>query len=1131
MTFPDAPLPLIVEAVFGGVTVDLSDRLMGDAVTITRGKAAGAKQVSTGSCKLILDDSDGALTPLNPTGLYYPHVRRGAEFRVRLPEAPGGGGTGGASASIVAPSLDVVDGPALLACMWLALDTSTTNFDFTLPGGMTGGAEADDGNFSASVTATQTVAAGATGTRTATASPTPDNWMAVSVAVPGDVVVQERLSDAALAADVTLTTAASTRAGWWLLAFQGWDLTGVQPPPPSGDGWMLLGEADGVGWVRAWLKPLHEGGAQSVTFETIGGVDNHAHLLVLSGVRAMVLPTADARRFTGTASAYRPRLIPTTDGTMHAVQQIDLAGPLRRLEKGDPPLASPIRRQCLSAENADDTVAYWPCEDGSDSTRVAAGMPGVQPMRIQGDRNFAADSTSFTGSAPLLRLASNTSLGASIPPHTGTGTVAYRGLYAFPSGGLADGTVILDLWQAVTAVRRWRITYHTGGLLQLWAIGSGGTVIDQSGLIGFAVNGTAAMVGFAVVQEGADAHWHVFTRHVADGAIVQGGLDDVFPGMTVDRSAELYINPFGGLTDVTTGHHLVGTDIDLADDVTDALTGHTGEQAVFRFLRLATTENNVPADYVGSNALESAYLGPQRVDTLPNLLHETAFADGGILGEARGSTDLTIRDRHDMYNQTPAVVIDLATYRTTAGSSGGVLAPVYDVTGLVNAFTAERVGGSTAVAVDEASIAADGLFDDSDEFNVQTDEQLADVAAWEVRRGTVDEYRNPALALDLTANPALIPQWAAADLGDRVQRLNPPAPHPPVTIDQLLDGYTETLGPKRWEVSANTQPGGPWAVAEVYDENAGHGYDPRVGADGDMLLWRAVDDNDTSLLVGSASGDQRWATTVDDDESADDFPMDATVGGEVVTVTDVDSVFEDAFTRTTANGWGTPDASFLGTAYTVEGTASLYSVVGGTTARINTSVTNTLYTAHADMGSSDGEVRVLTSIPVVPTGAPITVRLNGRLTDAANYYEAQLSISTAGVASLQIFRRVGGSGAVLDTGGGSVTLAATHTAGNSWWIALRFVGTAIAAKAWRDGQTEPGWLTTGTDDNVPAGTRIGASTRRESGNTNGAQNIDFDNLSARSPQVLTVTRSTNGVVKSHDVGAAVEVAEPAYVAR
>lgn len=1130
MAFPDDTLPLIVEAVFDGVTVDLSDRLMSETVTITRGKAAGAKQVSTGSCKLVLDDSDGALTPLNPSSTYYPHVRRGVEMRVRLPEAPGEGAFGGASASNVAPSLDVVDGPALLACMWLATDGSTTNFDFTVPGSMVEGPEADDGNFSSSTTATETVAAGATGTRTATSSPTPDNWMAVSVAVPGDVVVQERLADAALSLEVTLTTAADTRAGWWLLAIQGWDLTGVQPPPPSGDGWMLLGEADGAGWIRAWLKPLYEGGAQSVTYETIGGVDNHAHLLVLSGVRAMVLPTDAARRFTGAASAYRPRLVPTTDG-MLAAQQIDLAGPLRRLEKGDPPLASPIRRQSLSAENVAALTAYWPCEDGSDSTQVAAGIPGVQPMRIQGDRNFAADSTSFTGSAPLLRLATNTSLAASIPPHAGTGTIAYRGLFAFPAGGLADGTVILDLWQAVTAVRRWRITYHTGGLLQVWAIGSGGATIDSSGTIGFAVNGTAAMVGLAIVQDGSDAHWHIFTRHIADGAVVEGGLDDVFPGLTVDRGAEIYINPFGGLADVTTGHHLVGTDIDLASDITNALTGFAGEQAVYRFLRLATTENDVPADYVGASALESAYLGPQRVDTLPNLLHETVFADGGVLGESRSANELTIRDRYDMYNQAAAVVIDLATYRTTAGTSGAVLTPVYDVTGLVNRFKAERSSGSSVVAEDAASIAADGLFDDSDEFNVQTDEQLADVASWEVRRGTVDEYRDPSLAIDLTANPELIPQWARADLGDRIQRLNPPAPHPPGSVDRLLDGYTETLGPTKWEVSANTQPGGPWAVAEVFDENADHGYDPRVAADGDMLLWRAVDDNDTGLLVGSLSGMQQWATPTDDDESADDFPMDVTVGGEVVTVSDVDTVFNDAFTRTTANGWGTPDASYLGTAYTVEGTASLYSVVGGTTGRISTSVTGTLYTAHADMGSSDGDIRILTSIPVVPTGAAITVRLNGRLTDSANYYEAQLSIATSGAASLQIFKRVAGSGSVLTSGGGSVTLAATHSAGNSWWIAFRYVGSALSAKAWKDGQAEPGWLTTGTDASLTTGTRIGASCRRETSNSNGATNIDFDGLRALSPQVLTVSRSTNDVVKSHAVGSAVEVAEPAYVAR
>jgi len=1126
MAFPDEPLPLIVEAVFGGDTVDLSDRLLSDTVSITRGKAAGARQVSTGSCKLVLDDSDGALTPLNPTGDYYPHVRRGVEVRVRLPEAPGSGAAGAASASAVAPSLGVVDGPALLVCAWLVFDDGTpTNFNLTVPGAMVAGPEADDGSFGGSVAASQTVGAGATGTRTATASPTPDGWMAISVAVPGTVTVAERLSDAAVAADVTLTTSA-TPANGWLLAIQGWDLSDNSPPRPSGDGWMLLGEADGVGRMRAWLKPLYDRSPQSVTFgASPASVDNHAHLLVLSGVRAMVLPTDSAPRFTGTVSSYRPRLVPTTDG-VRAVQQIDVAGPLRRLEKGQPPLESPLRRQALSAQNAASLKAYWPCEDGSEATQIAAGLPGVQPMRITGDRNFAADSTSFPGSAPLLRLANNTALAANIPTHAGTGTVAYRGLFAFPPGGLTDGTVILDLWQAVTNVRRWRITYHTGGLLQLWAIGPGGAVLAQTGLIGFAVNGTASMLGFAVVQEGGNAHWHIFTRHVAGGQVVQGGLDGTFPGQPVNVAAELYINPFGGLTDVTTGHHLVGTDLNLASDIQAALTGYAGERAGTRFLRLAVTENGVAASVAG-NVQDTTPMGPQGVDTLPNLLHETAAADGAVLGEARTSTDLVFRTRTDMYNQVPAVMVDLATYRTTAGTSAGVLAPVYDVTGLVNAFTAERKGGSSEIAVDDTSIAEDGLFEDRDEYNVYTDDLLPDIAGWAVHLGTVDEYRNPALALDLGANPQLIPQWAAVELGDRIQRLNPPAPHPPGGIDQILDGYSETIGPKRWEISANMQPGGPWGVAEVFNPGAEHGSLARVAGEQDMVLAQAIDDNDTAILVTSLSGQQRWCTPTDDGESAADFPHDVTVGGERMTVSDVDPGASDGFGRTVAGGWGTPDTSGTGAVWAVTHPADS-SVTSGE-GRFAQPSTATLRTATLDIGAANAEISVETILTVAnATGAPWTKWIGLRCADLSNYYVAQLILNTSGQVQLTVIKRVTGALTSLDQGGSLVT-AGVNTAMDRWRITFKAAGPDLVATATNltsGGSARVG----GHDDDLSAGNLLLLGDRLEAGNGNVVTGR-WDNLTVTTPQILTVTRSVNGVVKSHDPAAVIDVADPAYVAR
>lgn len=839
-------------------------------------------------------------------------------------------------------------------------------------------------------------------------------------------------------------------------------------------------------------------------------------------------------RFSGEVSSWPPRSDQT--GTVVRVP-VEASGILRRLSRGRTIAESTFRQQALQQANLAVTSAYWPFEDAADATQAASALPAGLPFKVNGTRQFAADSTSFPGSAPLLVVSSGTTLAAKIAPHTQTGTIALRALFTFPAGGLTDGTVLFDLWQAVGLPRRWRLRYLSvaSGSLEISAIDASGAA-TATGAAAFGLNGKAWMLGVTVIQDGADVDWHLFGRYVEAGQVVQGGLDGTFSSLTVGRAAELYIAPNGDFVDVTLGHVMVGTDVSLADNIDDGMTGYAFEPAGVRIRRICD-EGGIPCIIVGDPE-DTEPCGPQRFASRLEVIQDAADADGGILYEPRDFLGLAYRTRTSMYNQPRR-----ATFSITGRELTPPLEPTDDDQLLRNDVTATRLSGSSARAALESGPLSTleppdgvGLYPRELTVNVASDAQLADIAYWDLRQGTWDESRYPTVRVDPVAlagegKTDVAVAAARLDEGDRFTLTDPPGWLPPGDVDLIAQGFSERFDGYEWLLDLNASPGGPWAVAEVADEDADHGYDQRVAGGDDMVLAQAVDSDDTALLVGSVSGEQRWCTPDDDDESADDFPMPAVVGGEVVTVTDVNPGFLDPFSRTVANGWGTPGSSYPGTAYTVEGTASLYSVVGGTTGRINTSVTNTLYMAHADMGSVDGEVYLTTSIPVVPTGAPITVRVAGRVTDSGNYYEAQISIATTGIVTLQIFRRIGGAGGVLDSGGNAVTLSATHSAGNTWTIGLSYYGQDLAAKAWKVTDPEPGWLTVGSDDGLTTGTRIGALTRRESGNTNGATNIDFDNFTARSPQILTVTRSANGVSKAHSAGAVVEAAEPGYVAR
>ncbi|MCU1680124.1 MAG: hypothetical protein JWQ81_863 [Amycolatopsis sp.] len=67
------------------VFVNVTDDLLPDAISITRGRQDEAAHVAPSACRLALDNQNSAYTPNHPASPYYPDVTLGAPLRVTVP--------------------------------------------------------------------------------------------------------------------------------------------------------------------------------------------------------------------------------------------------------------------------------------------------------------------------------------------------------------------------------------------------------------------------------------------------------------------------------------------------------------------------------------------------------------------------------------------------------------------------------------------------------------------------------------------------------------------------------------------------------------------------------------------------------------------------------------------------------------------------------------------------------------------------------------------------------------------------------------------------------------------------------------------------------------------------------------
>lgn len=237
------------------------------------------------------------------------------------------------------------------------------------------------------------------------------------------------------------------------------------------------------------------------------------------------------------------------------------------------------------------------------------------------------------------------------------------------------------------------------------------------------------------------------------------------------------------------------------------------------------------------------------------------------------------------------------------------------------------------------------------------------------------------------------------------------------------------------------------------------------------------------------------------------------------------SWLRDTFGRTASSSWG-----MAGTGQSWQtggGTAADFSVTGGYGVHRLASV-NASRRTFVDCTYTDFDYYVSLTASAAATGGPLYGGPTGRYLDSLNLYQARVAFSTSNTVTLAIIKIFAG----VETSLGSATIERPYTAGTTW-VRVRFQGSgsSLRAKAWTTADREPDtWHVTVTDTSITTASYIGVRSISASTNTNVNPEIRYDDLELVDPQTYTVTRSTNGVTKTHAAGAPVSVATPAVIA-
>lgn len=553
-------------------------------------------------------------------------------------------------------------------------------------------------------------------------------------------------------------------------------------------------------------------------------------------------------------------------------------GLLRRLGKWTDPLRSPMYRTISGRSTS---LGHWSFEEDSTALLVANSRPGGEPATLSGSYSLG-DSETPLGAASSIKLTDSTTLAGKFA--NASTTAGWQVSFSFRLPALPGSATGQNLF-------RWRTSNGYTWVVQVKNTGYNFIVTDDDDVV-LSTGGTTFGAGreptqWVTMRIKASVSAGTVTMEpawYAQGDSNEAGTTYTFSG-TVGAlrtwntdpgtyTADGWMSHIFGVT--TTADNLVGS---TAQRV---FNGYSGETTGQRFLRL-TAELGITRYIIGASA-DSTLMGPQRPDTLLNLLAEIRETEDGRIDDERADIALTMRTRRSLYNQTPALAL------TYPGHISPPFRRILDDAATHNRVTvANRLGGEVTVSQTTGPMSVSpppsgvGEYKYTVDVNVASAEtQLYDIGTHHLAKGTLERPRYDSVTVDLVANPSL----KAAAIGVREGDTITITGAEPDLIRLYVVGIQERVTPGTWTITYQVEPG------EIYDigiwDNPSFVWDARTStlnagysAGATVMVFTTPDANDiwSTAFTGDlmVAGERIKVTTMGAASGAGPFTQTATV--------------------------------------------------------------------------------------------------------------------------------------------------------------------------------------------------------------------------------------------------------------
>lgn len=824
-----------------------------------------------------------------------------------------------------------------------------------------------------------------------------------------------------------------------------------------------------------------------------------------------------------------------SDDGSDMIVPVTAGGVLRRPAETNNKLKSSMRRFYEKQPALFAPDYYWPLDDGELSTE---GTPSIGQIQAVFHFNFTLSVDTSTekhfgqgkvapwlpNGVEVLHGSGTEFLQAYIPPGDGvcagdfwtiqwvrtggSGTADTFNISGYLDSGVTIAGVGVDGWVVNCDSFDEEITVSPGLL-------EANVIIDATTLPTNVFDGSAHIFRWRANAAGANINW---TLYVDDSLAGSGTL---LGHPFLNSLGAIYMtNASGGTigtpipaTDNTTFSHVafyVTNDINDGGEAYDQFLGSPGETAQIRQRRVCAEED---FPYFTNTAL-GITMGPQYDDSLFEILEEIVRTDGGMVREVFSGRGIDYITLEQLRAKTVVLTLDVGDETIAKGG----FRPVRDSQRLRNRITAKRRSGAQytyekstgRMGTADPKDGGSGVYDGGDfSVNCETDSQLVSIAEREVAEGTVDRARYPEVVVDIMSDRikndlTLRRQVLSVYMSSRIKLTNMDRWHIYDDADLLVIGYKRTLSPYTHMITWNTIPFDSLDIFHV--ETAGS----ILGTDS-STIYEAIDNDDTALKI-TTEGQSLWTT------SAGSMPILAKIEGEEISISSI-STPTVAFRSVGA-------ASHGDNATTTPGLPAGHA--SGDTFILVSAIRNTAAVANVPAGysnhSSFPHIVVASKARGSSESVPNCTYSGGAAGDTTSSFI--IAIQNGGYADWL--------DALSNSSAQNIIFPSGHCPrSNGIQIYIGWKQDDYTSVAPPTALTEiiEASTTTGNDQSLYAAYRLmsyATDTQQDSFVvTGGASAISKGFvLHLSTPQNATVTRSVNGVVKSHSAGAEIRIAHP-----